>query len=215
MLALPCCCFILCLAVAFPSSFIALSAEPIRHDGWTSLFNGTNLNGWYVVLRNSRSGDPDHLVRVENGAIHMYKDAQAGSIQPPGYIVTEKEYSNYHLRLEYHWGEKRFQPRVNTRRDAGIMYHVVGKDGVWPRCIECQIQENDVGDIFTVNTRLATSVAPTTTNLVSLLTTNAGAVVHTNWVERPIFPEPQNGGIPFVQGVADGIRRVIRNPMNE
>jgi hypothetical protein len=192
-----------------------LSAEPIRHDGWTSLFNGTNLNGWYVVLRNSRSGDPDHLVRVENGAIHMYKDAQAGSIQPPGYIVTEKEYSNYHLRLEYRWGEKRFQPRVNTRRDAGIMYHVVGKDGVWPRCIECQIQENDVGDIFTVNTRLATSVAPTTTNLVSLLTTNAGAVVHTNWVVRPVFTEPQNGGIPFVQGVADGIRRVIRNPMNE
>lgn len=207
--------FFFWIAIACSLTLIASSAEPIRHDGWTSLFNGTNLDGWYTVLRNSRSDDPNHLVQIENGALHMYKDAPDGSPQPSGYIVTDKEYSNYHLRLEYKWGDKHFQPRLKTRRDAGIMYHVVGKDGVWPCCIECQIQENDVGDIFTVNTRLATSVDPTSTNLVTLLTTNATGVVHTNWVVRPVFTEPGKGAVPFVQGVADGIRRVIRNPMNE
>lgn len=145
----------------------------------------------------------------------MYKDAPGGSPQPAGYIVTEKEYSNYHLRLEYKWGEKHFQPRMKTRRDAGIMYHVVGKDGVWPRCIECQIQENDVGDIFTVNTRLATTVDAATTNLVSLVTTNQAGTVLTNRVVRPVFTLPDKGGMSFEQGVAEGIRRVIRNPMNE
>jgi hypothetical protein len=210
------CRVLFCVAfVLLSDRFTASTAETARHSGWTSIFNGTNLNGWYIVLRNSRSDDTNHLVQVENGMIHMYKDAPAGSAQPAGYIVTDKEYSNYHLRLEYKWGEKRFQPRLKTRRDAGIMYHVVGKDGVWPRCIECQIQENDVGDIFTVNTRLTTSVDPSTTNVVSVVTTNAAGVMQTNLVVRPVFEEPENGGVSFVQGIAEGIRRVIRNPMNE
>jgi len=215
MLALTDRTFFFCVAIAFVGQFTRPTAKAAGQEGWTPLFNGTNLNGWYIVVRNSRSDDPNHFVQVENGTIHMYKDAPADSAQPAGYIVTEKEYSNYHLRLDYKWGEKRFQPRVNTRRDAGIMYHVVGKDGVWPGCIECQIQENDVGDIFTVNTRLETSVDPATTNLVSLVITNQAGTVQTNWVVRPVFMEPEKGGIPFVQGIADGIRRVIRNPMNE
>jgi hypothetical protein len=210
------CRVLFCIAIAVLSgSFTALSTETVGQHGWTPLFNGTNLNGWYIVLRNSRSDDTNHLVQVENGMIYMYKDAPAGTAQPAGYIATENEYSNYRLRLEYKWGEKRFQPRLKTRRDAGIMYHVVGKDGVWPRSIECQIQENDVGDIFTVNTRLTASVDPATTNLVSVVTTNEAGVMHTNLVVRPVFDELEKGGISFVQGVGDGIRRVIRNPMNE
>jgi Domain of Unknown Function (DUF1080) len=205
-----------CIAIVFISGrFVGSTAETANHADWTSLFNGTNLNGWYIVLRNSRSADTNHLIQVENGMIHMYKDAPASTAQPAGYIVTDKEYSNYHLRLEYKWGEKRFQPRLKTRRDAGIMYHVVGKDGVWPRSVECQIQENDVGDIFTVNTRLTSTVDPDTTNLVSVVTTNEAGVIHTNLVVRPVFDELEKGGMPFVQGIAEGIRRVIRNPMNE
>jgi hypothetical protein len=212
------CRVLFCIAIAIAAlsgQSIAYTAETVGHHGWTPLFNGTNLDGWYIVLRNSRSDDTNHLVQIENGMIQMYKDASPGSAQPAGYIVTAKEFSNYHLRLEYKWGEKRFQPRVKTRRDAGIMYHVAGKDGVWPRSVECQIQENDVGDIFTVNTRLTSSVDPATTNLVSLITTNETGVMHTNLVVRPVFDQLEKGGIPFVQGVADGIRRVIRNPMNE
>jgi hypothetical protein len=205
-----------CVAItAFFGRFTAFAAESPDVTHWIPLFNGTNLNGWYVVLRNSKSDDPDHLVQVENGSVHMYKDVPAGTHQPAGYIVTDKEYSNYHLRLEYKWGDKRFQPRIKSRRDAGIMYHVVGKDGVWPRCIECQIQENDVGDIFTVNTRLQASVAPATTNMVSMVTTNETGAIRTNVVVKPVFTEPDKGGVLFLQGVAEGIRRVIRNPMNE
>lgn len=184
------------------------------HGVFHPLFNGTNLDGWYIVLRNARSQDTNHLVQVHDGMIHMYKDAVAGSQQPPGYIVTEKEYSNYHLRLEYKWGTKRFAPRAKTRRDAGVLYHVVGKDGVWPRSIECQIQENDVGDIFTVNTRLSTFIAPLSTNVVLTVVTNDAGIVQTNR-SAPVYLDPEQGGIPFVQGVAGGIRRVIRNPMNE
>lgn len=208
------CILFLCIAL-FGLKTQSLAAETSDHTGWTPLFNGANLDGWHIVLRNSRSDDTNHLVQVENGAIHMYKDALANSPQPAGYIVTEKEYSNYHLRLQYKWGTKRFQPRLHSRRDAGILYHVVGKDGVWPRSIECQIQENDVGDIFTVNTRLTASADPATTNLTTHFMTNLIGVITTNRGFFPHFLPPEQGGLPFVQGVGDGIRRVIRNPMNE
>ena len=206
-------CLVLTVICYSPKTLSA--AERKSDPGWKPLFNGTNLNGWYVVLKSSKSDDSNHLVQVEDGAIHMYKDAPGGSSQPVGYIVTDQEYSNYHLRLEYKWGAKRFAPRANTRRDAGILYHVIGKDGVWPRSVECQIQEHDVGDIFTVYTRVAAFVDPRTTNLVSNVITNEAGVIRTNQSSQPVFLEQEKGGISMVQGVAGGIRRVIRNPMNE
>src|SRR5437868_7918356 len=199
---------ILTVGFSFPLSR-ATAAEATPNAGWRPLFNGTNLDGWYIVLRNAKSNDPDHLVQIHDGAVHMYKDAPEASQQPHGYIVTEKEYSNYHLRLEYKWGTKRFGQRAKARRDAGVLYHAVGKDGVWPRSIECQIQENDVGDIFTVNTRLTASADPATTNLTTKVITNQAGILITNRGLFPHFMEPETGGIPFVQGIGDGIRRVI------
>ncbi len=202
------------LLLSFFSAASLPAAEPTETPNWTRLFNGTNLNGWYTVVRNARSDDPNHFVQIEDGMIHMYKDAPADSPQPAGYIATEKEFSNYRLRLEYKWGVKKFAPRTNAPRDAGILYHVTGKDGVWPRSVECQIQENDVGDIWTVNTRIQASVDPKTTNIVMLVKTNAAGAVQTNR-SAAVFLEPEQGGVPFVEGIASSIRRIIRNPMHE
>jgi hypothetical protein len=183
--------------------------------GWKKLFNGKDLDGWHIVIGNPARADTNHLVQIHDGMIHMYKDVPQGSPQLAGYIVTDKEYSNYHLKLEYKWGEKRFGGRAKARRDAGILYHIVGKDGVWPKSVECQIQENDVGDIFTVNTRLLAQVDRPTTNVVTLTVTNEAGVVRTNKQIQPVYKPVEQGGIPFVQGIGDGIRRVIRNPMAE
>ena len=207
--------FSFCLLAFVLCALCGNAATPDAGQGWRMLFNGTNLDGWYIVLRNSRSDDTNHLVQIHDGAVHMYKDAPANSPQPHGYIVTDKEYSNYHLRLEYKWGQKRFGDRSKSRRDAGILYHVVGKDGVWPRSIECQIQEQDVGDIFTVYTRVTALVDPLTTNLVGNVVTNDSGQVRTNWTMQPRFLPTEKGGVPVVQGVSTGIRRVIRDPMNE
>ena len=50
---------------------------------------------------------------------------------PFGYVATEKEYSHFHLRLEYKWGTKVCS--ANAKRDAGILYHLAGDDKVWPQ----------------------------------------------------------------------------------
>ena len=43
---------------------------------------------------------------------------------------------------------KRHAPRYTPKRDNGLLYGLVGPDRVWPSCVECQIEEGDVGDFF-------------------------------------------------------------------
>ena len=116
------------------------------------LFNGKDLSGWHVVLTPDLKGiDPDKVFQVHDGVIHAYRDVPQGAKVPIGYLASDDNYSWYHLKLEYRWVGKRFAPRVDRPRDAGVLYHAGAEQKVWPRCIECQIQEGDVGDCFTVN----------------------------------------------------------------
>ena len=76
-------------------------------EHWTPLFNGRNLDGWYTFLqKHGKNNDPDHVIAIEDGAIHLYKDAAEGSQVVMGYISTDKEYGNYHLRLGYRLGHE-------------------------------------------------------------------------------------------------------------
>ena len=135
----------------FAESAAKPSATPAPDAGWTRLFDGKSFRGWHTKIQNQKvDDDPEKFFQVDDGAIHVYKDQVAGTPVPNGYLATEAEYSYYDLRLDFKWGAKQFKPRLSRRRDAGLLYHVVGPDVVWPRCVEFQIQEGDVGDCFTV-----------------------------------------------------------------
>lgn len=207
---------VLALAAILSVVGCQLSAQTKSDSAFKPLFNGKDLSGWYVISgKGKKNEDPNQLVQVHDGMIHMYKDAQDKSPQPHGYIVTEEEFSHYHLRFEYKWGAKKFGGKVNAKRDCGLLYHVIGKDGVWPTSVECQVQEGDTGDIFTVNTRVTALVDPATTNAIEKVSTNAAGVVSTNHSVQPHHMAKEKGGMPFVQGVSNSIRRVVRNPMAE
>ena len=68
-----------------------------------------------------------------------------------GYIGTEKEYGDYHLRFQYRWGEKKFEPRYKMKRDAGLYYHILGPDAVWPRALQFQVEQTNVGDLIALH----------------------------------------------------------------
>ncbi len=75
-----------------------------------------------------------------------------------GGLTTIQEFENYHLKVKFKWGEKKWEPRLNVKRDNGILYHCHGDHGafwnVWMSGLECQIQEGDTGDFVTlVNAR--------------------------------------------------------------
>ncbi len=106
---------LLCLSLCLP-----LSAQ----EDFKPLFNGRDLSGWSPVLENATAGkDPQGIVTVHDGVIHMYRNVPQGNLVPFGVIVSEKSYSRYHLRFQYQWVGKKFSPREGDIRDAGVIYH--------------------------------------------------------------------------------------------
>ena len=124
------------------------------------LFNGKDLDGWDTWLGKPYKGDkaiglnqdPDKVFTVVelDG-----KPAIRVSGQTFGALTSRQEHENYHLKLEFKWGEKRWPPREKAARDSGLLYHCVGKHGAgggfWMRSLECQIQEKDCGDFWSVD----------------------------------------------------------------
>ena len=100
------------------------------------LFNPANNNEWHTYLaKTGMNNDPQKIFQFEKNVLHV-------SGEDVGYIATEKKYSNFHFTVEFKWGEKRYPPRENAKRDAGILYHAdfYNGDKVWPRSLEYQIQ---------------------------------------------------------------------------
>ena len=194
------CCLVTVLLVGLSGAPL-VAAAPATDDGWMPLFNGKDFTGWYSYLEGEgRNNDPGHVFTVKDGVIHIYRDVADGKPAPFGYIATDKDYSSYRLRLEYKWGTKRFAPRATTVRDSGILYHVGRTDGpspLWPRSVECQIQEQDVGDIFAVGTALTTTVDPKAT----------GTDAH--------FLEAADGGVQKKIGDNRSVRRVVKSATYE
>jgi hypothetical protein len=112
------------------------------------LFNGKNLDGWYpFVEKRGRDNDVKKVFTVENGLIHI-------SGEEYGSIVTNDEYENYKLTVEFKWGEKTYAPRADRARDNGVLLHSTGPDGgyhgIWMYSIECQVIEGGTGDFLVV-----------------------------------------------------------------
>ena len=56
-------------------------------------------------------------------------------------------------------GVKRFIPDNENKRYSGLLYFFNGPDKVWPRALEFQLQETDVGDIWMLDgTRISTRI---------------------------------------------------------
>ena len=111
-------------------------------EGWTTIFNGRNFDGWYTYLRSSgKNKDPKGIFKVEHGAMHVFDIPPSDEKQEFGYVATEREYSNCRIRVDYKWGKKQFSPRATGKRDAGLLYDVVGPDKVWPRMLEARFRK--------------------------------------------------------------------------
>ena len=83
------------------------------------------------------------LVDAKAGVMHVYQGEKANSEQVTDCLNTEKEFSHFILKMEYKWLEKRFAPRTNWDRDAGLLFHVHGDlKKIWPLCLEMQIGES-------------------------------------------------------------------------
>ena len=117
------------------------SGEPIFR------FNGKDLDGFYPFVRNRGRDDPNKVFTVRDGTICV-------SGQEFGGLTTRDEYQDYHLVVEWKWGERTWAPRKDKTRDSGILVHCVGEDGAaggnWMESQECQVIEGGTGDFIMV-----------------------------------------------------------------
>ena len=91
------------------------TAEPISPKrSVITLFNGKNLDGLYTWLQDAKYEDPRKVFTVEDGMIHISGDGF-------GYVCTKQRYKNYHLVVEYRWGERTWRDRKTLTRDTGII----------------------------------------------------------------------------------------------
>lgn len=140
------------VAAAEPPAPPELTAAT-RTEKTVALFNRHDLSGWYSFLeKQGRDQDPKGNFKVEDGVLHIRGEDF-------GYIATKQSFENYRLTVEFKWGTAQFAPRATGKRDSGILYHFAEgePDKVWPRSIECQVQETDCGDIWCVGGAEVTS----------------------------------------------------------
>jgi Domain of Unknown Function (DUF1080) len=126
-----------------------------ERDEVIKLFNGKDLTNFYTYLAAPTKGekpygknhDPEHVFTVHDGMIDVSGKVWGG-------LITEREYENYHLTVEFKWGEKTWPPREHNARDSGVLLHCTGPDGgvgqMWMESFECQMIEGGTGDFIIV-----------------------------------------------------------------
>lgn len=117
-----------------------------------SLFNGKNLENWDIFLgspvpefedlaKQATAQSTYEVISLDGQkVIHVSGDINAA-------LATKKEYENYHLRMEFKWGEK-----VYGKRNSGLLYHSFGPFGAafgtWMATIELQMMHQNLGDTY-------------------------------------------------------------------
>lgn len=153
-----------------------LAAWPgLRAAEVRSLFNGRNLEGWDTYLgkphpsvklvneKRNAKGEHTDPVGLNQDPKNVFTIVQVDgrpairiSGEIFGAIVSKESFSDYLLRVEMKWGEKRWAPRLTAVRDSGLLYHSNGPWGTganWLPSLELQIQQGDFGDFWGVYTR--------------------------------------------------------------
>lgn len=122
---------------------------------WRPLFNGRNLDGWTIYQDGEGNRDAHDAIRIEKGVLHMLGSSFTGPDKASfGHIATTSLHGNYHLRMDFRFGERRFAPRGWQRRNSGLLYHMGPElDRLFPDCVEFQFEEGDIGDAIMVNTK--------------------------------------------------------------
>ncbi|MCZ2153204.1 MAG: DUF1080 domain-containing protein [Bryobacterales bacterium] len=148
---------------------ISLRAES---TAWRTLFNGRDLSGWETYLatphpsvkypgevrgaQGAHAG-PVGIGRDPTGVFSVVSKDGKPAIRISGQIfgglATLDSFTNYHLRMEMRWGELRW--RSDRPRDGGFCIIRTKPGGTWESLMpsfEYQIQENDMGDFWAINT---------------------------------------------------------------
>ncbi len=106
-----------------------------KNNGWTLLFNGRNTKGWHKY----GGGSIDSVWKVRDGVLcldTLVKKEQ--NIKGDWDIVTEEEYDNFHLQLEW---------KIAKDGNSGIIFYIhedkAKHNWPWETGMEMQVLDNN------------------------------------------------------------------------
>lgn len=102
-----------------------------------SLINGTDLNGWHIDIP-AMDNNPDTInpFIIRDGILVTLGE-------PLGHIITDDEYENYRLEVEYRF--------TKGAGNGGIMLHsstLRAVNDLFPQSLEVQMKHENVGDFW-------------------------------------------------------------------
>jgi hypothetical protein len=138
-----CCLALAGVAVAFGDD--GADKDNKAKDGWISLFNGKDLEGWTPKIKGYPLGENfADTFRVEDGAIKVSYDKYTKFDNKFGHLFYKDKFGNYRLRIEYRFvGDQCPGGPGWATRNSGVMIHcqppeTMGKDQDFPVSVEVQ-----------------------------------------------------------------------------
>ena len=107
---------------AQPQDLIVAQDASGEFSGWKSFHEGDGV----------RTGD---VWRLADGVLSCQG-------RPKGYLYTEKQYTNFVLELDWRW------PPGKKPGNGGVLVRITGKNQLWPKSLEAQINVPDAGDLW-------------------------------------------------------------------
>ncbi|MFS4455372.1 DUF1080 domain-containing protein [Maribacter sp. 2304DJ31-5] len=132
------------------SILLLISCGSTKHhkteDGWTTLFNGNNLDGWTTKIHHYEVNDNyADTFRAENGILKVRYDNYEGDYNDRfGHLYYDIPYAYFHLSMEYRFvGEVHPGAPSFVEKNSGVMFHsqdprTMPKEQNWPISVEMQ-----------------------------------------------------------------------------
>ncbi|OYW84308.1 MAG: hypothetical protein B7Z20_11090 [Sphingobium sp. 32-64-5] len=145
---------------------LALADVPAATGPAVSLFNGRDLADWepwlgyadpaltyrrppVAPLGTGADASSTFSVVTEDGAPALRVEGKTW-----GSLVHKRDYADYHLSLEFKWGDEVFAPRLTEPQNNGLLFHSHGAPGAvwgtWMRAVEFEIMRGSTGMVVPV-----------------------------------------------------------------
>src|SRR4030095_4010055 len=150
---------LLALSVYILACLMVNAQKKTKVNGWIQLFNGKNLDGWTVKIKDHPVNDNfGNTFRVENGIMKVSYDQYGGQFKNQfGHIFYKDKFSAYLLVVEYRFvGDQIKDGPGWAFRNSGMMLHgqtpeSMSLDQDFPICLEAQLLGGNGKDNRTTN----------------------------------------------------------------
>jgi hypothetical protein len=109
------------------------SSQAADDKEWVDLFDGKTTNGWHSYGKSSVGS----VWKVEDGVLHLDGAAKKASSAEGGDMVTNEEYENFDLKLEW---------KISTKGNSGVIFFVKDDAAMYPNTyntgLEMQVLDN-------------------------------------------------------------------------